>query len=182
MSTLTRCKNGHFYDSEKYRSCPYCAVQTGAVGETIPVPRPGFPVQPHSQLSQSDDVGATVGYYDTMPSKPVVGWLVAIEGTSQGKDFRLYSGRNYIGRNEDMDIQLKDDPMVSRSRHAIVMFDPLSKKTLCQAGESRELFYRNNTVVTDTVELKQGDVLTIGKTKLMFVPFCGVLHSWEIQD
>ena len=37
MSTLTRCENGHFYDSEKYRNCPYCAIQTGSVGETVPV-------------------------------------------------------------------------------------------------------------------------------------------------
>ena len=40
MSTLTRCENGHFYDSEKHRTCPYCAMQTGRVGETIPVSDP----------------------------------------------------------------------------------------------------------------------------------------------
>ena len=40
----------------------------------------------------------------------------------------------------------------------------------------------NDAVVTDTVELRQGDILTIGRSKLMFVPFCGALHSWEAQD
>ena len=32
------------------------------------------------------------------------------------------------------------------------------------------------------LELRQGDILTIGRSKLMFVPFCGALHSWEAQD
>lgn len=180
MSTLTRCENGHFYDSEKHRTCPYCAMQTGRVGETVPVPglgsSPKPPVKP-----EPENIGETVGYYSAMPSKPVVGWLVIIEGAGEGMDFRLCSGRNYIGRGEGMDVRLKDDPMVSRNKHAIVVFDPVSQRTLCQAGESRELFYCNNEVVMDTVELKQGDILTIGKTKLMYVPFCGALHTWNAQ-
>ena len=181
MSTLTRCENGHFYDSEKYRNCPYCAIQTGSVGDTVPVQKLDLSFR-SGQQKQPDDIGETVGYYDAMPVKPVVGWLVAVEGASQGRDFRLCSGRNYIGRSDDMDIQLKNDPMVSRNRHAIVVFDPISGRTLCQAGESRELYYLNDAVVTDAVELRQGDILTIGRSKLMFVPFCGALHSWEAQD
>ena len=180
MANLTRCANGHFYDADKNRSCPYCNQAT-AGGATTPLnpPQPQPPVRPPVT---PEDTGETVGFYNEMTTKPVVGWLVSIEGTTAGKDFRLCSGRNYIGRGKDMDIVLEGDNKVSRNKHAIVLFDPKSQKTLCQAGESRELFYLNENVVTGTVELKQGDVITIGDTQLMFVPFCGDLHTWNTAE
>lgn len=178
MANLTRCTNGHFYDAAKNRTCPYCEQAT-AGGATTPLnpPKPPMPPTP-----TPEDTGKTIGFYNEMMTKPVVGWLVSIEGSTVGKDFRICSGRNYIGRGSDMDIVLEGDNRVSRSKHAIVLFDPRSQKTLCQAGESRELFYLNDDVVTGTVELKQGDVITIGDTKLMFVPFCGVLHTWNTEE
>ncbi len=178
MANLTRCANGHFYDAAKYRTCPYCDQAT--------VNTPTTPLEPPKKIIPenlgSETVGATIGYYDEVLSSPVVGWLVAIAGPHTGKDFRLCSGRNYIGRGADMDIVLADDPMVSRQKHAIVVFDPVSQRTLCQAGESRELFYRNGEVVTDTVTLTRGDIITIGKTQLMFVSFCGDLHTWNTEE
>ena len=175
MANLTRCEKGHFYDTDKHRTCPYCNQPTD-VGATIPV-------QQHKLFEGNgkagEDSGETIGFYNDMPTKPVVGWLVAIAGSEIGKDFRLCSGRNYIGRGRDMDVVLEGDQKVSRNRHAVILFDPRSQKTLCQPGDSKELFYRNDCVVTETVELQQGDVLTIGDSQLMFVPFCGALHSWD---
>lgn len=174
MANLTRCANGHFYDADKNRSCPYCNQAT-ADRTTTPLTPPRDHIKP-------EDTGETVGFYNGMTTEPVVGWLVSIEGSTVGKDFRLCSGRNYIGRGKDMDIVLEGDDKVSRNKHAIVLFDPKSQKTLCQTGESRELFYLNDDVVTGTVELKQGDIITIGATKLMFVPFCGNLHTWNTAE
>lgn len=178
MANLTRCANGHFYDADKNRTCPYCEQAT-AGGATTPLnlPQDKVVIKP-----RPEDTGETIGFYNEMAIKPVVGWLVSIEGSTAGKDFRLCSGRNYIGRGSDMDIVLEGDNKVSRNKHAIVLFDPRSQKTLCQAGESRELFYLNDDVVTGTVELKQGDVITIGDTKLMFIPFCGDLHTWNTEE
>lgn len=177
MATLTRCANGHFFDSSKYRTCPYCDQSTGG-GDTTPLEPAKVVINPEPQVIRSE--GETVGFYDeVIKFAPVVGWLVSIEGSTCGKDFRLCSGKNYVGRSQSMDVVLEDDNYVSRDKHAIIVFDPVSQKTLCQAGESRELFYLNGNVVTDTVELQRGDILTIGKTKLKFVPFCGDLHNWN---
>ena len=187
MSTLTRCEKGHFYDSQTHRSCPYCA-QAAASEKTVPLVPPGQiaptvpPVMPKQAPVQPavEDIGATQGYYSEVVEKsPVVGWLVSVEGSDKGTGFQLSSGRNYIGRGPDMDIVLKDDPAVSRNKHAIVTFDPMSKSTMCQAGESRELFYLNGKAVTETVTLKKGDQLLLGKTKLVFVPFCGDVYNWD---
>ncbi|MBE6598335.1 MAG: FHA domain-containing protein [Ruminococcaceae bacterium] len=179
MANLTRCANGHFYDADKNRTCPYCENAT-AGGPTTPIQN--IPTPPQAPKPQAgEDTGETMAFYgDTdMKVKPVVGWLVSIEGTTAGQDFRLISGRNYIGRAPDMDIVLKDDKRVSRNKHAVVLFDPVSEKALCQEGESRELFYLNGEVVTGSAFLSAGDIITIGDTKLMFVPFCGALHTWN---
>lgn len=181
MPNITRCPNGHFYDPDKYRDgCPYC--NKGGADKTVPL-NPVEPAKvPELKKNIPDDGDKTIGFFDTFEIKPVVGWLVSVEGTTKGKDFRLCAGRNYIGRSSSMDINLEGDVTVSRDKHAIIIFDPISQCTLCQPGDSRELFYLNNKVVTGAEELHKGDLLKIGKTLLMFVPFCGDLHKWENKE
>lgn len=186
MTQLTRCPEGHFYDGNKFRVCPYCQQAGGPVRPTMPMTPPSAPTppvrpaaSPAASPAEPDEMNATVGYYDNMPKAPVTGWLVIIGGPGKGQDFRLRPGRNYIGRAGGMDVVLDGDPMVSRNKHAIIVFDPVSRSTLCQPGESRELFYLNGQVVMEAARLKRGDVLSIGKTKLAFVPFCDENFAWD---
>ena len=96
-----------------------------------------------------------------------------------GKAFELKNGKNFIGRSHNMDIVLQGDANVSRERHAIVTYEPKGRIFFAQPGESRELFYVNGQVVLMNVELHDRDVLNVGNTKLMFVPFCGPDFSWD---
>ena len=178
MTQLTRCPEGHFYDGNKFRVCPYCQQAAGPVKPTMPMPGMPTPEAKPVDPAQLDEMGATQGYYAGMEKAPVIGWLVIVDGPWKGQDFRLCPGKNYIGRSRDMDVVL-DDPMVSRNKHAVVLFDPVSSTALCQPGESRELFYLNGKVVTETVALKRRDILSIGKTKLAFMPFCDEEFTWE---
>ena len=41
------------------------------------------------------------------------------------------------------------------------------------------MFYLNDEVVLTAEELKAKDVLTIGKTKLLFVPCCDESFGWD---
>lgn len=179
MTQLTRCPEGHFYDGSKFRTCPFCQ-QTGPAKATQPM-APLTPAEPPRapEPPAPEDMDKTVGYYENMAEAPVTGWLVIVEGPGRGRDFRLRPGRNYIGRSSAMDVVLDGDQAVSRNKHAIVVFDPVSRTTLCQAGESRELFYLNGRVVTEAAELRRGDILSVGRTRMAFVPFCGEDFSWE---
>ena len=111
--------------------------------------------------------------------KPVVGWLVCIEGTNYGYSFCLYAGKNFVGRASDMDICLKGDDSVSRTKHAIITYEPRERKFFAQPGESHELFYVNDNVVLTSAELKDRDEISVGKTKLVFVPFCDSKYGWD---
>ena len=205
--TLVKCPNGHYYDSSRFgNNCPHCgmsgAASIGADQTTVPLNIPDAP-QPANEVtepltasqpgvSQSANVTAptvsdddrtlpvTADMLDGMAEKPapVVGWLVCTDGVNKGTDYRLHQGRNFIGRSPEMDVCILGDNTVSRSSHAIVVYDPRSNVYLAQPGSSKELFYVNDKLVLNPVELKTMDLLNIGDTKLMFVPLCGEQFHW----
>lgn len=205
--TLVKCPNGHYYDSSRFgNNCPHCgmsgAASIGADQTTVPLNIPDAP-QPANEVtepltvsqpvvSQSANVTAptvsdddrtlpvTADMLDGMVEKPapVVGWLVCTDGVNKGTDYRLHQGRNFVGRSPEMDVCILGDNTVSRSSHAIVVYDPRSNVYLAQPGSSKELFYVNDKLVLNPVELKTMDLLNIGDTKLMFVPLCGEQFHW----
>jgi hypothetical protein len=129
---------------------------------------------------EDDGDEKTMGYYDqSLGMEPVVGWMVCIFGSNLGQDWRLTSGRNFIGRGPDQDVSVPDDATVSRDRHCIISYDAKTNVFQVQAGESKALAYLNDAVVLNAVEIKEHDVLTVGATKLMFFPACDGVFSWE---
>lgn len=214
---LKRCDNRHFYDGDKFQTCPHCAAIGGAMGATMdytdmgngygnmdmtePVTVPMTPAQTppvpaggaaeHMSLQDAvsqaisaptqiqDDEKTVSLYQSSMGADPVAGWLVCIAGQDFGGSFTIKSGKNFIGRAMHMDIVLHGDHSISREKHAIILYEPKRREFIAQAGESRELFYLNDEVVLNPVRLKQGDILTIGNTSLMFFPCCGENFSWD---
>lgn len=110
---------------------------------------------------------------------PVVGWLICIKGNNIGRDYRLVSGRNFVGRGNDMDVCLKGDMSVSRNSHAIIVYDPKSNIFLAQPGTSKELFYINGDLVLSPIKLNAYDRISIGETELVFAPLCGSEFEWN---
>ena len=78
-----------------------------------------------------------------------------------------------------MDIVLAKDNMISRDKHAIIIYEPKGNIFIIQAGESKELFYLNDSVVLSPTEMKPYDTITIGASKLLFVPFCSDNFNWN---
>ncbi|MCR5162099.1 MAG: FHA domain-containing protein, partial [Lachnospiraceae bacterium] len=119
------------------------------------------------------------------PNPPIVGWLVAIDGPDMGRDFKLFADKNYIKRAQYGNVTTRDillnDETVSRNNHAVVAFYAATEQFFCAGGDARELFSLNNEPVLETRILKKGDILTVGKTKLMFVPFCGEMYHWGMN-
>lgn len=307
---LSRCENGHFYDKEKYASCPHCAQgggdneglttvyseqmdsnvgvtepldmptgamdgdfaptpifggapspsgaippRSGAVPSQAPASIPGatpipgaMPVPGTAQsggmfedaterlgsaggpmvgnpVAQDDDDDHTVAFYDdifatespaqlnptpaatpapamsaavppaapavmqparTAPARvntPCVGWLIALNNAHVGQDFRLKTGKNFIGRDAKMDVVLDGDKSVSRNKHAILVYEPKQHLYMIQPGESSELVYLNDEVVLSPMKLSAYDVVMLGEVRLLFIPLCGEKFNWteELQ-
>lgn len=194
---LIKCNNGHYYDADRFPTCPHCA-EGNVINPTMPVDDVDFgttvmdegniltTTQPITENISSvvqeepSDIQKTVGFFETdMGLEPVVGWLVCIEGNHIGKDFRLISGRNFIGRSTKMDVVLEGDSSVSRESHAVVVYEPKGNVYLIQPGSSKELSYLNDEVVLESKVIKMNDVITVGATKLMFIPCCSSEFVWS---
>jgi hypothetical protein len=191
----TKCENGHFYDAEIYAKCPHC--ESGfSVKKTVPDDSVNLkPTEPDisssvrnamnqkKQQQSSNDGAKTISFFSTQGvapgNEPTVGLLLCVQGEDFGATYMLKAGKNFIGRAEDMDVVIANDKAVSRHRHAIVLYEPKGRIFIAQPGESRELFYVNEQVVLNAKQLCAYDEISLGNTKLVFVPICGEHFTWE---
>lgn len=203
----TRCEKGHFYDADRYASCPHCANMAGGMPQgnptvtktlddqvTVTLGKPEQAAQMEQVVQMApksegvaaeirevvpfDDEPVTQGFFKK-DSDPVVGWLVCTKGVHKGEDFRLRAGRNFIGRGQDMDIKLTGENTVSRDKHAIVLYEPNQRIFLAQMGESHELVYLNGELLLSNAQMKAYDRIQLGDAELMLVPCCGENFDWQ---
>ncbi len=191
---LKQCINGHYYDEDRYGDeCPHCKANglTGTVNSSqdltealTAVSNDEAPADTSkTQSLEDDDKTIAVDLTPDAAVEPAVGWLVCIKGNNLGRDYRLHAGRNFIGRGSDMDVSLSGDRTVSRTNHAIVVYDSKSRSYLVQPGDSKELFYVNGKVVLSSMEINAYDTLEIGKSNLLFIPLCGADFDWtKLQE
>lgn len=189
---LIRCEMGHFYDADTYAVCPHCGSDNFAeeeigvtmaepptLSETVAIDNQSLE-EAISNAKGDDEGQETIGFYsNSIGTEPVVGWLVCTEGEHYGQDFALKAGRNFVGRSDGMDVALNKDRRISREKHAVVLFEPKSNKFLIQPGESRELVYVNDDAVFSVQEIKAYDEISLGASKLRFVPFCNSEINWN---
>jgi pSer/pThr/pTyr-binding forkhead associated (FHA) protein len=92
--------------------------------------------------------------------------LIVTNGKQEGDYYPLGRRTNVIGRDEALPIQILDN-MVSR-KHLQVRFDPNLSRYYAFDMKSRNGVYLNNRKIEGEVALKDGDVLLIGLTSLLF--------------
>ena len=182
MRKLVRCEQGHFYDGAKYDSCPHCC-NTKQPDETVYVGHQYNDVTEDVAVvdtTEKEKTEYTVHYFNkSIGTEPVVGWLVCIEGVHYGEDFRIKSGRNFIGRSSSNHICLSADTSISRDVQAVLTYDPKSNQFFIQPDNASELCYLNGEPILAPTKLKANDVIALGESKLMFAPFCSDHFVWE---
>lgn len=167
---------------------------------TLPVDPNGGKVQPYQptvsaglQDTQSNDNGGMGAFPKTMPLTPptflsegdattfdpVVGWLVCIEGATKGTDYRIHSQNNYIGRSAKMDISIPEDSHISAENSAIIAYDNEDRTFYFGPCSGRNIVRVNGRPALSVEKIEAYDVLTIGTTKLLFVPLCGDRFDWN---
>ncbi|MBQ2746009.1 MAG: FHA domain-containing protein [Lachnospiraceae bacterium] len=168
---LNRCKNGHMYSARKYGdTCPYCNTEMDRGAMTNTAAR-YFVDDPDKTMPLMD---VSTGGVD-----PVTGWLVCIEGPQYGKDFKIKAGKNFMGRADNMQIQILGDNAISRVNHAAIIYDHKNRSTFLMPGDSQGLVYLNNEAVYAPTELHQYSLIELGRSKFIFIPLCGEHFEWE---
>lgn len=118
-------------------------------------------------------------------SDPVVGWLVIVGGPGIGQYRPIFEGNNAIGRSSAQRIALDfGDDAISSEEQAYIRYDSSDRSFLFVPNLAKtNVVSVNNKRPTGAVELAQMDVITMGRTQLVFVPFCGTEFDWaELID
>ena len=166
---------------------------------TMPVDPNGGKVQGYQptvsaafQDTQSNDNGGMGAFPKTEPISPVaasseesttfdpvVGWLVCVEGATKGTDYRIHSQNNYIGRSARMDISIPEDSHISAENSAIIAYDNIERIFYFGPGSGHNIVRINGKPAFSVGQIEAYDVLTVGMTKLLFVPLCGDRFDWN---
>lgn len=163
MSNLIRCQNGHMFSSRRYGTiCPYCNIET-ATREKKETGQTEIMVEESLFLNEEH---------------PVCGWIVCIAGPRRGKDYKIAAGKNFVGRADDMDIQILGDNKISRRNHCVLVYDEKQGKTVILPGDSNGIVYLNEAAVYVPTPLKEYDVIEMGESRFVFIPFCGDHFMW----
>jgi hypothetical protein len=197
-----QCEKGHFYDNDVSSACPTCGVPMDTIVDTqgMPPPRPGGRVEPSDRTVRADRTrpagsprpggGAADSHPQTVAiweerGDPVVGWLVCVDGPDKGRDFRIHAERNNIGRDAKQQrggIIIPGDKHISGTKHAVISYNPKNHRFNLIPGDGRGITYLNDEELLTAQPLSAYDRIEMGKTKLIFVPFCGDRFTWPVAD
>jgi hypothetical protein len=190
MKGFTKCPNGHYY-KEELSACPYCQAGGSQVGKTeIVAPnaktelysemkeenktrlmqQPAGPQEQSNRTVFGEEVLAEIGGKEVVQkeyrsSRKLVGWLVTYSLDKMGVDFRLYEGRNIIGRDMDCNITVPDK-MIS-GKHAMILFKN-DKYKIKDELSSHGTFVNDNDIEDEHVDLHDNDIIRLGETVFRF--------------
>lgn len=61
-----------------------------------------------------------------------------------------------------------------------MIYDEHGRKMYLEDGKSDNLVYLNGSMVSSTVEISARQVVRLGMTALMYIPFCGPDLDWKM--
>lgn len=98
-------------------------------------------------------------------ARKLVGWLVSYTLDNMGVDYKLYEGRNIIGRNIDCQIAVPDNTV--SGEHATILFRA-GKYSLRDNQSTQGTFVNGEDIELEPRYLNDGDVIRIGQTVFKF--------------
>ncbi|MCR5575563.1 MAG: FHA domain-containing protein [Oscillospiraceae bacterium] len=109
---------------------------------------------------------------------PAVGWLVCVAGPVKGLDFTLHAQINKIGCGDGMDVRIPGDDAISADTHAKIVYDRRHAVCYLLPGNDGSILSLNGDPVLGPQKLGAYDRLCLGRTELLFVPFCNEHFAW----
>jgi hypothetical protein len=110
-----------------------------------------------------------------------VGWLVIVDGPGLGSFRIIIEGNNSIGWAPNQHIRLDfGDDSISAEEQAFIRYDSVDRKFLFVPNLTKtNVVWVNDDKPTSAIELKAMDIITMGRTRVVFVPFCGNEFDWS---
>lgn len=147
---------------------------------TTRVVRAGAPKPPEAAARTTLVRGKSQVTRGAFDQDPVVGWLVVVGGPGIGQFRPIFEGNNSLGRASSNRIAVDfGDDAISAEEQAYIRYDSAERSFLFVPNLAKtNVVSVNEKRPTSAVELAQMDVITMGRTQLVFVPFCGPDFDW----
>lgn len=97
--------------------------------------------------------------------RKLVGWLVSYTLDEMGMDFKLYEGRNIIGRDIDCNITVSDKSV--SGKHATILYRE-GIFSISDKDSTSGTFVNEKFIDLESVHLNDGDTIKVGKTVFKF--------------
>ena len=130
---------------------------------------------PRSKLNIPDSGNKTIfvdsietedGTYQGIRStRRLVGWLVTYTADPMGIDFKLYEGRNTIGRDVSCNITVNDGTITGK--HSTILFRN-GKYKIKDEMSTHGTFVNDNDIEDEQYDLNDGDMIKLGQTVFKF--------------
>lgn len=113
--------------------------------------------------------------------EPVVGWLVVVGGPGLGAFRPIFIGSNAIGSDPRQRIPIDfGDEYISKEEQAYVRYDPDDRQFLFIPNLAKtNIVSIDNVKPTSAVRLHAYDIISMGRTQLVFIPFCSEEFDWS---
>lgn len=116
---------------------------------------------------------------------PVVAFLIVVGGPGLGSFRPIFEGNNTIGRSAENRIPIDfGDDAISNEAQAYLRYDSNDRSFLFVPNLAKtNVVSVNDKRPTGPVPLHAMDVITLGRTQVAFLPFCGGEFDWsEISE
>ncbi|HML28222.1 MAG TPA: FHA domain-containing protein [Hyphomicrobium sp.] len=116
---------------------------------------------------------------------PVVGFLIVVGGPGLGSFRPIFEGNNTVGRSPGNRIPLDfGDDAISNEAQAYLRYDSTDRSFLFVPNLAKtNVVSVNDKRPAGPVPLQPMDVITLGRTQVAFLPFCGGDFDWsEISE
>lgn len=165
---LTQCSNQHYYDNDKYNSCPYCkpdeddektvCLQNGSDENSLEQEQNNKNVT-DNYISEQSSVNIQYKEDTDLKSRVVVGWLVGLNGNDKGKDFTIYAGMNQMS-----EVQCS------------IIYEGIANLCYLFPGSCKTSI--NGICIEEPKKLKSGDRIMVGENRYDYVAYCHDDIKW----
>lgn len=98
-------------------------------------------------------------------SRKLVGWLVSYSNNPLGMDYKIFEGRNIIGRDMDCNISVNDGRV--SGKHAVLLYRA-GKYSVTDTQSSHGTFVNGEDIELEPRYINDGDIIRVGNTVFKF--------------
>ncbi len=190
--SMQKCnKKLHIYNTAVYNVCPMCPPENEVKDDntknlddcTKQIKDDSYLLT--QKITEFNDIPSKttiINFNNNLPSNklPVVGWVVVIEGSNKGEDFRLIQGKNNIrvDSNNRVYIDFDIDTPIKNNTHVAIIYDHKKNTFFIEHSSHKKPVIINGETIIHSQNLSFGDIIDMEQTKLMFIPLCTENFWW----